>query len=106
MDIVNLADTPPFTTKDGSEIRELLDQHRLVDLRLVGHAPRFLPQIPRGAKLPPPETAHPQESKGRDVALSSGTRGPSELSVLLLLLGEHRLQRVVERAGFGLGIHF
>lgn len=24
MDIVNLADAPPFTTKDGSEIRELL----------------------------------------------------------------------------------
>lgn len=42
MDVVNLADAPPFTTKDGSEIRELL-AHRNSGIRNQSLAEARLP---------------------------------------------------------------
>lgn len=42
MDVVNLAETPPFTTKDGSEIRELL-AHRNSAVRNQSLAEARLP---------------------------------------------------------------
>lgn len=42
MDIVNLADAPPFITKDGSEIRELLS-HRNSGIRAQSLAEARLP---------------------------------------------------------------
>jgi mannose-6-phosphate isomerase-like protein (cupin superfamily) len=42
MDVINLADAPPFTTKDGSEIRELL-AHRNSAIRNQSLAEARLP---------------------------------------------------------------
>src|SRR3954463_6405607 len=54
MDVVNLADAPPFTTKDGSEIRELL-AHRNSAIRNQSLAEARLQ--PGGATTP---HYHPQ----------------------------------------------
>jgi mannose-6-phosphate isomerase-like protein (cupin superfamily) len=49
MDVVNLAQAPPFTTKDGSEIRELL-AHRNSAIR---HQSLAEARLPRGASTAP-----------------------------------------------------
>ena len=49
MDVINLADAPPFTTKDGSEIRELL-AHRNSAIRNQSLAE---------ARIPPGEATAP-----------------------------------------------
>ena len=54
MDVINLADAPPFTTKDGSEIRELL-AHRNSAIR---HQSLAEARIPPGGSTAP--HYHPQ----------------------------------------------
>lgn len=54
MDVVNLRDAPPFTTKDGSEIRELL-AYRNSCIRLQSLAEA---RLPAGASTQP--HYHPQ----------------------------------------------